>query len=361
MNKLLSIVLTLIIIAIGIIYVYFFDAALKNGEWLDVSGFARIVIPDTFVYKSLIDDGFSIFTISLTGVKNAVGPAIIWFIALSDWYLVVGINGAIILATLYYVIYILNYFDAGDAKIRLAVICLCLMPTMIYYSVGALKELPTLLTITAFYYHYIRRHLARWILMSAIICVFRYQMIVVISLFIVIDKLTINPLRSTVLTLTAISMVYPIFNNLELLSAETTALYREESNSGIGGTIEYVRSNIPVLSAVAILIRVFQSIIEPIIPPPDSFWFFESSLISVLSVAYIISFFIMMPFFVNFISCTFKMFKENRVPTNKILSLYSLIILFVVFSGGFSFVHHRYLFPVTALVIIAGIIGKKYN
>src|SRR6266568_9440881 len=61
-------------------YVYFSEA-LSNDEWESVSGFARIVIPDTFLYKDVLDFSDPLTSLVLAGVKNTVGPSLIWYVA----------------------------------------------------------------------------------------------------------------------------------------------------------------------------------------------------------------------------------------------------------------------------------------
>ena len=335
-------------------YVANFHSALASGDWIDVKGYTRIVIPDTFVYKDLIDEELSLLAISVIGIKNAIGPAIIWNIALSDWFLVVVLNSLMLLALLLYVIELCKHFKIPRQRTRFIVLALGLMPTMAYFSIGALKELPTLLAITAFHFHFIRQQTARWMLMVIILLLFRYQLIAVLGIFYLVDRYAKNPVRTSVIILLAISMAYPLFSNMNILSSEATALYREESGSSTGGLIEGVRSSVPVASAVAVAVRVVQSILEPLVPAPDTYWFFEGESISVLAITYIISLLLMLPFWWRTAKASYRVTFENSPASRDLASLYSFIIIFAILVGGFSFVHHRYLFPITALVMIGG-------
>ena len=74
-------------------YLDYFYAYLAHGEWLDLeNGFTRILIPDTFIYKSIIDTDNVWLSIILSGVKNTIGPSFIWYAAQFDWFIVLFIN-----------------------------------------------------------------------------------------------------------------------------------------------------------------------------------------------------------------------------------------------------------------------------
>jgi hypothetical protein len=352
--KFVAICAWLATLMVSLTYTAYFHSALVDGDWTDIRGFTRIVIPDTFVYKSLIEEGFSIFSIVIAGVKNAIGPALVWIISFSNWFVVVVFNSLLLLALLFYVIKLCHHFQVPRARAQFIVLTIGLMPTMTYFSIGALKELPTLLAITAFYFHFVRQQTMRWMLMVLILLLFRYQLIAVLTIFYLIDKYSKNPLRISLILLLAISMAYPLFEKANILSSETTALYREDSGSSTGALIEGVRSSVPVASAVAISIRVMQSILEPLVPAPGTYWFFEGESFSMLALAYIASLLLMLPFWWRTVSTSYQIIKKTTPISRDLASLYSLVFLFVIFVGGFSFVHHRYLFPITALVMIGG-------
>lgn len=352
--KLMAVFAWLFTFVFSLAYVANFHSALATGDWIDVKGYTRIVIPDTFVYKELIDEELSLLAITVAGIKNAIGPALIWNIAFSDWFLVAALNSLMLLALLLYVITLCKHFKVPRSRTRFIVLALGLMPTMAYFSIGALKELPTLLAITAFYFHFIRQQTVRWMLMVIILLLFRYQLIAVLTIFYLVDRYAKNPVRTSMVILLAISMAYPLFSNMNILSSEATALYREESGSSTGGWIEGVRSSVPVASAVAIAIRVAQSILEPLVPAPDTYWFFEGESISVLAIAYIVSLLLMLPFWWQTATASYRITFATSPASRDLASLYSFIFIFVILIGGFSFVHHRYLFPITALVMIGG-------
>jgi hypothetical protein len=193
--------------------------------------------------------------------------------------------------------------------------------------------------------------------MMFVILFFRYQLIGVLVLFCFVESHAKNPLRAAAIWLCVISMAYPLFANIDILSSEATKLFREDSGTSMGAVVETVRSNVPVLSAIAISIRVMQSIFEPLVPAPDTYWIFEGDSISVLAIAYIISFFIMLPFWWRAMWASTRMLLVSRPVSRGASSLYALILIYVVLVGGFSFVHHRYLFPITALLMLGGVSG----
>lgn len=82
--KLMAVFAWLFTFVFSLSYVANFHSALATGDWIDIKGYTRIVIPDTFVYKGLIEEELSLLAISVAGIKNAIGPALIWNLALSS-------------------------------------------------------------------------------------------------------------------------------------------------------------------------------------------------------------------------------------------------------------------------------------
>jgi hypothetical protein len=344
----------LLTLAIAMAYTAFFHDALVNGDWMEVDGFSRIVIPDTFAYRSLLGEDFSLLGFAVAGVKNAIGPALLWKVAQSDWYDVAALNSLLLLATMLYTVRLCEHFRIPSKRARTIVLLLGLMPVMAYYSVGALKELPNIAAMTAFYYHFIKRQTWRWLLMAFVLFLFRYQTIVVLGMFFLVDRYAGNPLRTAVIAMVVVSMAYPLFANFNILSSESTAVFREGSESSSGAAIESVRDKVLVASAAAVAIRLAQSVLEPLVTFATTLSLFEEGSFSVLAFAYVSSLLLALPFWGRTLVRSYRLFFVRRPASRNLISLYALIVLFVVPVGGFSFIHHRYLFPVTALVLIAG-------
>ena len=108
--KLMAVFACLSTFVLSLAYVANFHSALATGDWIDVKGYTRIVIPDTFVYKGLIDGELSLLGITVAGIKNAIGPALIWNLAFSNWFLVATLNSLMLLALLLYVIKLCKHF-----------------------------------------------------------------------------------------------------------------------------------------------------------------------------------------------------------------------------------------------------------
>ena len=98
------------IVLAAILYTKIFYEALISEDWYSVDGFRRIVIPDTFLYKSLLESEASIYLIAFAGIKNSIGPSLIWFLAGMNWYLVVLINALFVYISLKYLVQINSYF-----------------------------------------------------------------------------------------------------------------------------------------------------------------------------------------------------------------------------------------------------------
>lgn len=339
-------------------YVAWFHAALANGDWQEVGGFTRLLIPDTYVYASLLDEDLGEIGFAVAGVKNALGPALLWLAAGSGWYLMAAINGLFVCMTLVYAARLCRHFGLDGRQTQRVLLIAGLAPVMAYYSVGALKELPTLAALTAFLYHWMRRETWRWLLMAAILVVFRYQLVAVLALFALVDR-SKNPLRAAVIAVAVAAAAYPLFSDLAIVANETTELFREEAESGRGAVIEQVRSSVPILSAVAVAIRVLQSLLEPLATFLGSLSVFEAGALSVLAVAYLASLLLVLPSWWRVARRSRKLFKVKRTGVRDLARLYALIVVFVVPVAGFSFVHHRYLFPVTVLVLIAGVAAPR--
>lgn len=339
------------------LYLMAFDGALKDREWQGVAGFTRIVIPDTFVYADLIDEELNPLGFAVAGVKNALGPALLWLVA-GSWYGVAALNAAFLAIALLYTARICEHLKLPSRSTRRILLLLGLMPVMTYYSIGALKELPTLAAMTAFLFHYLRSNTWRWLLAALVLFVFRYQTAVVLCAFVLIDRFASNPLRAAVILMASVSACYPLLSGLGILSVETTALFREEAQ-GSGALVESMRDNAPILSALAVAVRVVQSVLEPIATLFSTGSLFEEEGLSVLALAYVSSLLMVLPSWWRTLQRCVRRFPKRAKATREELLLLALIVLFVVPVGGFSFVHHRYLFPVTALVLIAGMATRR--
>jgi hypothetical protein len=340
----------------SLLYVSYFYGALDNNEWLDVNGFTRILIPDSFLYIDLVQDIDDIEPgkVAVAGVKNAVGPVLMWLAGGSDWYGMAVVNSLLALVTGRYTIKICEHFQLSPERTFPILAILMLTPVIMYYCVGPAKELPTLTALTGFFYHFLKQHRCRWILAAAAVVLFRYQLFAVLIPFIAITRFSKNPLRNAVHLMLAAAVIYPVISQLGITNPAESENFREGSEGQLGAVIEYVRNSIPVASAPAALLHVLQSVLEPIVNVLRSTGFYEDGSISVISFVYFVSLLPVLPYWYRAVVRLVRLYKVKQAIEQDIMSLYVLIVLFVVPVGGFSFVHHRYLFPITALILIAG-------
>jgi hypothetical protein len=222
-----------------------------------------------------------------------------------------------------------------------------------------LKEIPSLLFLTGFFYSYVTGKRISWILYVLLGTVFRIQFLMVITIFLVADRFRFHSLRVALYMLIAVSAAYPILH-LDVFASESAALFREESVSGnsFGAFVEFVRQSFPIASFFAILVRIFQSIFEPALTVISARSLLEEGNISVILSTYLVSEIICLPFW---LSLPKKIFDYAIYPfKTDIMSirLYTLCLAFIYPVAGFSFIHHRYLYPVLGLLLLSGSMPK---
>ena len=336
----------------------YFSEALNNGEWRGVYGFTRIIIPDTFQYLHIIYYSDPIMAMVVSGVKNTIGPSLIWFMTNGNWVLTSLVNSILFFIGLMYFAKTAQLFGVRSRKIRSIMVLLALLPATLYYSVGALKEIPTLVFLSGFFYHYLQREHIKWLLFAMLLVLFRYQLGASLLLFIVADQFNKRSLNIVILVLIFIAAVFPYLQEVSIFTSGATEYYRAVFGveSSIGGMIEFVRDTVPGVSLFAVLIRIFQTIFEPFLTFFRNPTFYEYGDISILTVTYVVSQAMLLRYWLSFMKRIGLIIRnQNRIPRN-IKRLYMLCLVTVVPTAGFSFIHHRYLYPVTALVILACII-----
>jgi hypothetical protein len=318
-------------------------------------GFLGFVIPDTLTYLEVVDFERPIESIIFSVVKNTIGPSFIWYIACGKWIPVFLINALFIFAVLRYADKLARLFGVSYGKIVLLLVCLALLPDTLFYSVGALKEIPTLLFITAFFYHYLKREHVKWLLFSLLAVLFRYQLIVPLILFILTDIFRKRSLTVMFVCMMALSAAFPYVKALPILSQDATESYRQQNGEtgAIGGAVENVRDTIPGVSVLAVTFRVFQSLFEPLSAFFKSLSFYEDSDLKIWDGVMVLSTIIMMPCWLIFIWRTGLL---TVYPSNvdiDVIRLFTFCFTIIFPTAGFSFIHHRYVYPMTALVLLA--------
>ena len=347
------------IVLAAILYTKIFYEALISEDWYSVDGFRRIVIPDTFLYKNLLESEASIYLIAFSGIKNSIGPSLIWFLAGMNWYVVVLINAVFVYISLKYLVQIGSYFYLHIHPIFIFIILLGVMPTAIYYSIGSLKELPMICGFTGFFYHYLKRQKVLWVTFFLLLVFFRYQIFIPLIIFVVLGKYSRRPLRVSIFLVIFISSIYPYIRSLNIFSLDSILLYREDSLDTSGALIELIRDEIPGLSSIAILVRVIQSVFEPILIFIKNPTIFEDGGLSIYTASGLPEALVMAPFWILAGIGIMREIVACKEGSRDIQKMYALIVLFAIPVGGFSFIHHRYLFPITGIVMMAGLVTAR--
>jgi hypothetical protein len=358
--RLIKVALFLIHGAIGFFYIQYFHTSLSSNEYEHVNGVTRIVIPDAFLYKDIIDVDNIFVSIGLSGVKNTIGPSLLWILADFNWYIVFCMNLVFLLLIVYYMERLAEQYGIRKSSAQYAVIATLLMPVICYYSIGALKELPTTFMLLGFVYYTNTSRFRLATIFVITLFLFRYQLLVVLLLFFFGLQFGKNQLKFTLTLLMALSAIFPILIFADLTSSSTTQLYREEYGvaGSLGGIVEVVRNEIFIVSAAAVIVRVFQSLFEPFISLLGTASFYENGSFSVFTFSHVISLVIMVPYIINFAKRFVASFDKRSPPSLMTQKIYSLLLILLFTVGGFSFIHHRYLVPIFPLLIIASLIPR---
>ena len=360
--KLQPLIFSTLTLLLTFLYYSLFSDELNNGEFDSVvMGFSSFVIPDTIMYLHLIDFSDPVTSIFFAGVKNSVGPSIMWYIANGNWKTVLVMNFIFLYITLVYLKKTARILGIHEDKDRLMIIIIALLPNTLFYMIGALKEIPTLLTVTAFFYHYLKNERIKSLSFWLITALFRYQLVFPLLLFALADKFKKKSLFVVLSLMLTVSAVYPYFKRLTVFSSEATNLYREDFGveGSLGGIIESVRDTTPGLSLFAVIARVFQSLFEPFITLINKKTFYYDGNIAIYTLVLFLSLVLLLPFFIFFIKKTFLIVVNPLIVDENIIKIYMFSWAIIFPIAGFSFIHHRYLYPITAFIVLAYYIPRS--
>ena len=174
-----------------------------------------------------------------------------------------------------------------------------------------------------------------------------------------LGKYSRRPLRDSIFLVIFISSIYPYIRSLNIFSLDSILLYREDSLETGGALIELIRDEIPGLSSIAILVRVIQSVFEPILTFVKNPTIFEDGGLSIYTVSGLPEALVLAPFWILAGVGIVREVVARKEGSRDIQKMYALIVLFVIPVGGFSFIHHRYLFPITGIVMMAGLVTAR--
>lgn len=342
-----------ITLCISLLYYNFFSVELNSfGENIEKNGFQSIIIPDTILYYSTIDFQNVIQSIFLSAVKNTIGPSFIWYISNGNWEYTILINGILLFLTSRYIIFLSQKLKIKQSKTLVSLLILIIQPNTIFYMIGALKEIPSMFLLTGFVYYFLERKYIKLFFFMILLVTFRTQLVFPLVFVLILRFLSIK--KSTKMSLCImilISAFYPILKELTIFANGAADVYREiESGSGLGQKIEYIRSNVPVLSILAILIRIFQTITEPV------FIFFkisENGNFQIFRFVMVSSFFLMGYYFIHCLKNIYLSLKHKIIVNPDIAWILAIIILIGFPTAGFSFIQYRYLYPLFPLILIS--------
>jgi hypothetical protein len=352
----LSILASALILFATLQYTSIFYETLISGDMHEMPGFARIAIPDTFLYLELFKNFIqsdSIFVAS--NVKNSKGPISLWYLANGNWYVIAAINSFLVFLSMVYVFRIIQHFEIKLSKLSLTFVYIGITPIFVYYSIGALKEIPSLLGLLGFFYHYLKNQRVGWIFFALVLIFFRYQLIFPITAFVIIDKIFRNPLKISIVCLLIIASLYPFISMLNIFGNNATEIFRTDQAYSIGAVVEEVRNRIPFLSALAVLLRVFQSIFEPILTLIQNQTFYERDGFSIYLCYNFFQNLVLSPYWLLTIIGIIRAFFRRKQSNRDMDRIYAFLAWYMITVGGFSFISHRYLFPISGLILIGGL------
>ena len=211
-----------------LLYISFFYEFLEYGEWLYVKDFARIVVPDTYIYQTIGDQSYFHEVINAAIIKNSIFPAIIWFLFDGNWLTVGLFNIVILFLISVYMERIARFFCVKRSRVKIGIVVFLIMPSSIIYSVGALKELPSALLMLVFLHGLIAKKYKEIFVAATLLVLARYQFIVLITLIILISLFVRKyKFRTTLFVILVFAALYPVISYFPWLNLSTAENYRE--------------------------------------------------------------------------------------------------------------------------------------
>ena len=336
------------------IFLYVFGESLENGVWEDVFGFTRIIVSDTLLYLSISEAQSVPEFLLLSVIKNSIAPSLVWWVFQQNWYLVSVFNAILFFFVLVYTRRLILLLDPAQ-KSKMYPIAVVLTVVCTYYSVGSLKEIPTLLGFTAVVYHFLAKQKAQALLWFALLVGFRIQFSYLIPAVYLLSRINKNPFRLTLISIAVVGVFFPLLSWLQVFTFDAVEIFRAGSgeSSSIGAVVEHARAHIIGVSLLAIMVRVMQSILEPLVLFLSRLSFLEDG---DLQLYHLHAFIVLMLLMWSWVMIFFKRFWLISDPAGRYASfgtLYSFLAIAVVAMGGMSIISHRYLIPTYALLLVA--------
>ena len=336
-------------------HLYVFGAALDEESWEHVFGYTRIIIPDTFLYLNIAKAESAAEFLLLANVKNSIGPALVWLIFQENWYLVSIFNAICFLFVLIYTRKLVVLLDPSQES-KCYSISLILTFVCMYYSVGSLKEIPTLLGFTAFVYYFLTKQKTKALLWFLFLTLFRFQFSYIIIPVYFVSKIRRNPLRLTLIGLLIVGLLFPLISVLDVFSPDAIEGFRTDAGQNedaLGAQIEFGRSHVIGLSLFAIIIRMLQSILEPLINFLKTLSFYEDGSLALFQVHSALVLLLMLRAWALVLFKRFRLMLDSGGCYANFGVFYSFLALAIFAIGGTELISHRFLVPVYGLLLVA--------
>jgi len=351
-SKLFLVLCVSLFLAYSCGYLYVFGAALDEGSWEHLFGYTRIIAPDTFLYLSIAKSESAAEFIRSTGVKNSLGPSLVWMIFRGNWYFLTIFNAVCLSLTLIYTRKLLVLLDPSQ-KARCHSVSLILTFVCMYYGIGSLKEIPTLLGFTAFVCHFLMGQKTKTLMWLLFLILFRFQFGFLIVPVYLLSKFRRNPLRLTVVGALIVGVMFPLLSTLDVFTPDAVGRFRSgsgQAEGSVGSQVEFVRGNVFGLSLLAIVIRVVQSIFEPVILLVRTSSIYEDGSLSIYHGHALLVLLVMLR---SWVLALFRILSGGDGRNEKFGILYSFLAIAVFAAGGTGLVSHRFLVPVYGLLLVA--------
>lgn len=347
-----KLVISLFLVAIlSVVYTWTFIDLFENGE-SGGSGITGTLIPDTFLYRYFFENP-DYRTLLGSGIKNSVAPALLWKLLNGNWYMASIFNVGMLFFSVVFLSKIANHIGIPISNKLL--FFLVLLPETLIYTVGVLKEIPTLFLFSALSFYFLKNRWFPFFFCLILLALFRYQFFIVITLFLVGHLFFRKEnIRFLVLVFLILSSLYPLLAQLETgLSVQEGILYREDKpGTGVGALIQSVQTEWYGLSTLATMVKIFQILVAPW-PFPR---FPEGSDVDVLTLVWSISSLVLFPVWFKYFRFLFYALRyPNSIKQDEGVLL-SMSFVFGMMIGLSGFIQHRYLYPGLGLILLVAYI-----
>ena len=346
-----KLVASLFLVAIlSIVYTWAFIGLFETGKSGD-SGITGTLIPDKFLYRYYFENP-DYSTLLGPGIKNSIAPALLWKILDGNWYLASIFNVGMLFFSVLFINKIGNHIGIPISNKLL--FFLVLLPETFIYTVGVLKEIPTLFLFSALSFYFLKKRWFPFFFCLVLLALFRYQFFMVIALFLVghvfFQKRNI---RFLVLIFVILSSLYPLLAQLETgLSVQEGILYKvDKPGTGVGALIQSVQTEWYGLSTLATMVKIFQILVPWPFPR-----FPEGSDVDVLTLVWSISSLMLIPVWIKYFRFLFYALRyPNSIKQDEGIIL-SVSFVFIMMIGLSGFIQHRYLYPALGLILLVAYI-----